>query len=150
MHGDSFFASGVDPGPKTNSANFGVKAEPPALPCRDDVVVKNGTAAPKSCLSPLEMRTTVAYGLLPTGETSTAIKTTSDYSTIWFCQAEETHFKRISILPAWYHSNFREINYLPSIAGGSLRRNLGKIGCSIQVVLKVVSVPPCFWERGAR
>ena len=58
MHGDSFSASRVDLGPKTNSTSFGVNVEPPALPCRDDVVVENGAAAPKSCLSPLEMRTT--------------------------------------------------------------------------------------------
>ena len=34
----------------TNSTSFGVKAEPPALPRRDDVLVDNGAAAPKSCL----------------------------------------------------------------------------------------------------
>ena len=51
MHGDSFSDSRVDPGPKTsNSTSFGVKAEPPALPCRDGVVVENGAAAPMSCL----------------------------------------------------------------------------------------------------
>ena len=44
MHGDRFCASRVDPGPKTS---YGVKAGPPALPCRDDVVVENGAAAPK-------------------------------------------------------------------------------------------------------
>ena len=56
MHRDSFSAGRVDPGPKTNSSSFGVKAEPPSLPCRDDVVVENGAAAPKSYLSPLESR----------------------------------------------------------------------------------------------
>ena len=30
MHGDSFSASRVDPGPKTNSTSFGVKAESPS------------------------------------------------------------------------------------------------------------------------
>ena len=44
-----------------------------------------------------------------------------------------------------------EINcLLPPPAGGSLRQNLGKIGRSIQVVLKVISAPACLWERGAR
>ena len=67
MHGDRFFASWLDPGPKTNSTSFGVKTKPPALPCRDDIVIENGAAAPKSCLSPLEMRTpSVTGGLLPT------------------------------------------------------------------------------------
>ena len=52
MRGDSFSACRVDPGPKT-STSFGVKAEHPALPCRDDVVVGSGDAAPKSCLPSL-------------------------------------------------------------------------------------------------
>ena len=60
MHGDNFSDSRVDPGAKTNSTSFGVKAEPPTLPCRDDVVVENGAAAPKSCLSPFEMRKSLA------------------------------------------------------------------------------------------
>ena len=39
---------------------------------------------------------------------------------------------------------------LPPPAGGSLRQNRGKIGCSILVVVKVVSAPARFGERGAR
>ena len=87
MHGYSFSASRVDPGPKTNSTSFGVKAEPPALPCGDDVVAENGAAAPKSCFSPLEMRKiSAAGGLLSTCKTSTATKITFGYLTLWFCQ----------------------------------------------------------------
>ena len=72
MRGDSCSARQVEPGPKA-SASFGVKAEPPALLCRDDVVVERGDAAPKSCLPSLEMRTTTAAGgSVPTGKTSTA------------------------------------------------------------------------------
>ena len=82
MHEDSFSANWVDPDPMC-STSFGVKVEPPSLSCRDDVVVENGAAAPKSCLSSLEMRTTTAAGgLLPTGETSTATSTTFDHSTL--------------------------------------------------------------------
>ena len=51
MHEDSFSAKRVQNGPKISSC-FGVKAEPPALPCRDNVLVENGAAAPKSCPSP--------------------------------------------------------------------------------------------------
>ena len=47
MCGDGFSACRVEPGPNTNSTNFGVKAEPPALPCRDGVVFESGDAAPK-------------------------------------------------------------------------------------------------------
>ena len=44
-----------------------MKAELPALRCRDDAVVENDAAAPKLCLPPLEMHSpTTAGGLLPT------------------------------------------------------------------------------------
>ena len=76
MHGDSFSANRVQAGP-TCSTGFGVKAEPPALPCRDDVLVESGVAAPKSCLSSLEIRTSTAVGgLLSTDKTSTVTRTT--------------------------------------------------------------------------
>ena len=129
MHVDSFSASRIDPGPKTTSTSFGGKVEPPALSCRNDVVVDNGAAAPKLCLPTLEMRTTTAAGgLLPTGEISTATRTTLDYSTLWFCQTEETHSERTSIPSAWYDSTFQRKNcLLPPPAGGSLRQNPGKI-----------------------
>ena len=79
MRGDSFSARRIELGPKSNSTSFGMKAEPPALPCRDDVVVESGDAAPKSWLPSLEMRTTTAAGgLLLTGKTSTATETTSN------------------------------------------------------------------------
>ena len=64
-HEDSCSAKRVQAGP-TNSANFGMKAEPPTLPHWDGVLVDKGAAAPKPCLSPVEMRTpTAAGGLLP-------------------------------------------------------------------------------------
>ena len=108
MHGNSCSVNRVDPGPKTTSASFGVKADPPALFCRNDVLVDNGAAAPKSGLSLLKIRTTTAAGgLLPTGKTSTATRTTFDYSTLWLYQTEETHSKRISITSAWCDSGFR-------------------------------------------
>ena len=40
MHGDSFSAKRVEYGPES-STGFGVKADPPALSCRDDVLVEN-------------------------------------------------------------------------------------------------------------
>ena len=68
MHGDSFSANRVHPSPKTTSTSFAVKTDPPALPCRDDVLVENGAAVPKSCLSPLEIRSPIAANsLLPAG-----------------------------------------------------------------------------------
>ena len=79
MPGDSCTtAQKVQDGPKT-SISFGVKAEPPDLPCRDDVSVEGGDVAPTSCLTSLEMRTTTTAGcLVPTGKPSTATETTSN------------------------------------------------------------------------
>ena len=37
MNGDSFSSRRIDPGLKTNSTSFGVKAEPPVRPCRDNL-----------------------------------------------------------------------------------------------------------------
>ena len=56
MRGDCFSARRVEPGPTTNSTSFGVNAEPPALPRRDDVAVECDAAASESCLPSLEMR----------------------------------------------------------------------------------------------
>ena len=91
MRGDGFSARRVEPGPNTNSTIFGVKAEPPALPCRDDVVVECGDAASESCLPSLEMCSpTAAGGLFPTGEVSTATETNFNQSPLWFFSTEET------------------------------------------------------------
>ena len=90
MRGDGVSARWVEPGPNTNSTSFGVKAEPPALPCRDDVVVESGDAAPESCLPSLGMRSsTAAGGLVHTGEASTATETTSNEPLLRFYATEE-------------------------------------------------------------
>ena len=97
MHGYSFSANRVQAG-STCSTSFGIKTEPPALPCRDDVLVEKGAAVPKSCLSPLEMSTsTAAGGLPPTDKTSTVTRTTFHQLPLWFCLTEETN-SRTSIL----------------------------------------------------
>ena len=89
MHGDNCTAQKVQDGPKT-SISFGMKAEPLDLPCRDDVVVESGDAAPKSCLPSLEMRTTTAAGgLVPTGKTSTATETNFNQQPLRFYSTEE-------------------------------------------------------------
>ena len=82
-HGDRCSAKIFQAGP-TSSTSFGKKAEPPALPCRDDALVDIGTAVPKPCLSSVEMRTlTAAGGLFPTGKTSTATKTIFQQLPFW-------------------------------------------------------------------
>ena len=84
MHEDSCSANRVDPDPICSTSFSDDSTGPPALPCsREDALVDNGAAAPKSCLSPLEMRSpTAAGGLLPTGKTSTATKTPFDHPTL--------------------------------------------------------------------
>ena len=94
MRGDCFSARRVEPGPTTNSTSLGVKAEPPALPCRYDSVVECGPAASESCLPSMEMRSsTAAGGLVPTGEASTALETTLNEPPLRFCLTEETDLK---------------------------------------------------------
>ena len=93
MRGDCSSARQVEPGP-TNSTSFGMKAEPPTLPCRDVSVVECGAAAFKSCLPSMEMRTsTAAGGLVPTGDASKASETTLDEPPLRFCLTEEPDLK---------------------------------------------------------
>ena len=108
MRGDSFSANRVDPDPMC-STSFGVKVEPPAVPCRDDVLVENGAPAPNSCRSPLEMRSpTAAGGLVPAGEASTTTRITFYEPRLRFCPTEETHSERMSTQYALYYNiNFR-------------------------------------------
>ena len=103
MHGDSFAANRVDPDPK-RSISFGDDfTGPPAISCsRDDVLVSNGAAAPKSCLSPLEMRTPTATGGLLSGKTSTATRTTFDQLPRWFYPTEETNLTTSTIYASYY------------------------------------------------
>ena len=116
MRGDCSSARQVEPGP-TNSTSFGMKAEPPALPCRDVSVVECGAAAFKSCLLSMEMRTsTAAGGLAPTGDASKASETTLNEPPLRFCLTEETDLKaensRTSIPSALFDSSsvFQERN----------------------------------------
>ena len=150
MHVDSFSAGRVDPGPKTNSISFGVKAERPALPwtswsstalrrpSRISHPRKRARRQPPPAYFP-----PVKY-LQQQGPPST---------TQLFGSARP---KRRSVTILQFHppgttTVSGEINcLLPPLAGGSLRQNPGKIGCSIQAVFKVVFVPTRFWERGAR
>ena len=108
MHGDSCFTNRVDLDPIC-STSFGDDCTgPPALPCsREDAPVDNGAAAPKSCLSPLEVRSPIATGgLLPGGKASKATKTTFDRPTLWFCLTEETSSRTSTPYALYYNSSF--------------------------------------------
>ena len=110
MRGDSCTtAQQVQDGPKT-SISFGVMAEPPDLPCREDVLVEYGATSLESCFPSLEMRSsTVAGGLVPTGEASTATETNFNQPLLRFYATEEDSKKETlwtSIPSAWYDSSF--------------------------------------------
>ena len=90
MRGDCFSARRVEPGPKTNLTSFGVKAKPPALPCKNDVVVECGAVASESCPPSLERSpSTAAGGLVPTGEASKATETDYNQPPLRLCSTEE-------------------------------------------------------------
>ena len=155
MRGDIFSARRVEPGPKT-STSFGVKDEPPALPCRDDVVVESGDTAPKSCLPFLEMRSsTAAGGLVPTGETSTATKTTVNKPLLQFYSTEEENSKkkhlRTSASYVSYDSSVSQKSNGPAapFCRRVVETNPGKEGRLIQAVRKVVPAPARLRDRGA-
>ena len=122
MHEDSFSASRVDPGPKTNSTSFGVNAEPPALPWRDDVLSRTALRRPNRvsyhwrCT---HQQPLVAYLVLPTGETSTATKITFNRPSLRLYLTEETNL-RTSIQPISDDSIFWNL-----IAAPSCRRVIG-------------------------
>ena len=115
MHRDSCPATRVEPGPKTNSTNFGIMAEPLDFPCREDVFVENGDASPKSCVPSLEMCSpSAASGLLHTaGEISTATKTTFNQSPLWL-STKETNCKKTSTPYVSYDSSFWNLLVAPS------------------------------------
>ena len=116
MRGNCFSARRVEPAPTTNSTRFGVKAGPPALPCRDDSVVESGAATFESCLPSMEMRpSTAAGGLVPTGEASNASETLSNQPPLRFCSTEKTDLEAkkswTSVPSASYNtSNFRRLS----------------------------------------
>ena len=112
MRGDSFSARRVEPGPKTNSTSVGMMAEPPARPCRDDVLVENDDASPKLCFPSLEMHTTTAAGLLPTDKISTATETIFSKPPLQFYSTEETNYKKVwtSTPSAWFDSSFWKLH----------------------------------------
>ena len=110
-HGDSCSANQVDPYPMCLTCFGEDSTGPPALPCsRDDALVGNGAAAPKSCLSPLEVCTpTATDGLLSAGKTFTATRTTFDQPSLWFCPTEEIKLRTLDQY-ASYYSIFWRIN----------------------------------------
>ena len=135
LRGGGFSARRVEPGPNTNSTSFGVKAEHPALPCRDDIVVECGDATSESYLPSLEMRSpTAAGGLVPTGKASTATETNFNQPLLGFARPRRRIWRR-KTHGLQFHpphttaaaSSRRGTCLLLPTAGGSLTQNPGKI-----------------------
>ena len=115
--------------------------EPPALPCRDDVLVDIGDEAPKPCLSPVEMRAlATASDLLLAGTTSTAMRTffpRPHFFGAWVKRPRKGPAAQTTCLP-------------PPAEGGLFKQNQGELWSSILVVVHVVYAPARFWDGGAR
>ena len=138
VHGDSCTTQKVQDGWKT-SFSFGVKAEPPDLPCREDVLVEDGAAAPMSRLPFLEMHTTTAAsGLVPTGKTSTATETTFNEPLLQFHSTEEANGKNSPTPYASYdskvfqNSNLAAAPYSRRVVETKYRQNMTFDPCGAQ------------------
>ena len=94
-HGDSCSANQVNPDLMCLISFSDDSTRPPTLLCsRDDALVGNGAAAPKSYLSPLHIGTPkAAGGLLLAIIASTATRTTFDQPPLWFCPAEKNNMR---------------------------------------------------------
>ena len=158
MHEESCFTNRVNLDPKSTSICFGVRADPPAVPCRDGVLVDNGAAAPKSCLPPLETRSPkVAGALLPTGEASVTTRTTYNQPPLRLYSTEEMNSKTTNlitpILSFSYDSSFfwkNNMSTAPSCRRVIETKSGQNVMFNSQTVLKVVSAPARFRDRGAR
>ena len=97
-------------------------AEPPDLPCKEDVLVEEGATSPDSCVPFLKMRSsTAAGGSIPTGEASTATRTTSNEPLLRFYLTEEMNPEEnskkknlwTSVPSACYDSSFWRLLAVP-------------------------------------
>ena len=120
MRGDSCSADRVDLDPMCSTSSGDDCTGPPAPPCSGEIaLVDKRAAAPKSCFPSLEMRSSAATGgLVPTGGTSTATKTTYNETLLRLYATDETNPKkkklRTSISSASYDSSFWKLCAAPS------------------------------------
>ena len=120
---------------------------------KEDALVDNGAAAPKLCLHPwrcAQQQPPVAY--FPPAKPLQWRRPPSTTRLFGSARPKRRILKGLQLRPPGTTISVSgEINcLLHPPAGGSSRQNQDKIGCSTQAVLKVVSSPVRFWERGAR
>ena len=153
MHGDSCFADRVDPDPMCSTSYGDDCTGPPAPLCpRENAMVDNSAAAPKSCLPSFEVRSpTAAGGLLPSAKpvqqqippsTSHLFGSTRPRRRI---QGRNTYGLQFHPPGTTAASG---TCLLPLPAEGLSRQNQCKIGCLIQAAFKVVSAPARFGDHG--
>ena len=140
MSGDSSFAL-VDPDPMCLPSFGDYSTETPSLPYRDDAMFDKGAAAPKPCLSPVEMHTpTAAGGLLTAGTASTAMMTIFSRPLPSWTLGEET-----------MKSTSRTNNQMPPSAGRELfKQDQDKLWCLTLAVVQVAYAAVRFCESGTR
>ena len=116
-----------------------MKAEPPDLHCREDVLVEDGAAAPMSRLPSLEMYTTTATsGLVPTGKTSTVTETTFNKPLLQFYSTEKANGKKGPTPYASYdskvfqNSNLAAAPYCRRVVETKYRQNITFDPCGSQ------------------
>ena len=151
-HGNSCSENRVDPDPMCLTSFGDDSTGPPTLPCsKDNAMIRNGAAAPKSCLSSLEMRTPIAAGgLLPADTISTATRIPSDQPPIWFCPNQEEENEEINSIRLVLQ-NFLEDTQLASPFWPRVTET--KSGQNLVFDpdgLTDHPAPARFWERGAR
>ena len=123
MRGDSYTAEQkVQDGPKA-SIRFGMMAERPHRPCREDGLVEEGATSPKSCLPFLEVRSsTAAGGLVPTGEASAGTETIFNQPPLRFCSTEETDLEAICKRTSTPYASYDSSSFWSLLAAPYCRR----------------------------
>ena len=137
MHGDSCSANRVDPGPKTTSTSFDVKADPPTLPCRMAFWSTTALRRPSRLSRPwrsAQHQPPMAY--FPPAKPLRQRKPSSTNHLFGSTQPKrQIYGLRFYPSRTTAVSSGRITYLLPPPAGGSSRQSQGKIGCLIQAVL---------------
>ena len=120
MRGNSCSVDRVDLDPMCSTRSGDDCTGPPAPPCSgENALVDNRAAASKSCLLSMEMHSpTAAGGLVPTGKTPTATKTTYNETILQLYATDVTNPKekhlRTSVSSVSYDSSFWKLLAAPS------------------------------------
>ena len=145
-HGDSCSANRVDPDSMCSTI-FGVKAEPPALPCRDDVLIDNGAAVPNVVSLTLgDAHTNSHRWLAPYRQNLYSDNDHPSPDISLALPGRRDTFEGF-ITTAVFGG---QTTSKPPSGRGSLKQNRVKTWCSISASRQLFSTPAHIWKRGAR